>query len=359
MAGAGETVMVDGVYAGNNIIGYHKLRDVAPGEGQRTWADDWGDNIRRSDAATDAGVGSARSGVDAILGRQGDVDASIGAMRGDAGRMEGLAGELGGMGHSMFESGTKVTDQALETLGTGLGFIRMDSSSSPLVAEALKLYGEFDPDRYVATAAQDVQSSADNARGQTERSLARMGVNPSSGAAMSARSTLEKSLAVAKAAAMTRARERGKNDLATAFQNLIVNPGNTFLQTGGQLASIGSSMSAQGANALGNAGNLLGDAGRLHGTAGSLSLDFGNSLMKAYNALAGVQLDKAKLAQGTASQVLQWSGKGGGGGGSTSTGRHYGVGGELLETGNPQVDAQLQMARDAQPTTYEKNLGLA
>jgi hypothetical protein len=318
--------------------------------------------IEQSRSQAAAAVGSSRSGVAAILGRQGDIGSAISSMRGDAGSMEGIADELGGMGHSMFDSGTKVTDQALETLGTGLGFIHMDSSSSPLVAEALKLYGNFDPNQYVATAAQDVQKAQDNQRGQTERGLARMGVSPSSGAAMSARSQLDKYYAAARAAAMTRARQAGLKDQASAFQSLIANNANTFLNTGGQLASIGTSMRSAGASALGNAGNLLGDAGRLQGAAGSLSLNFGNALADAYNALAGTQLNQAKNTNDTeAVRVSAVNGRGARGGSAVSmnTGRHIGVGGELLETGNDAVDAQLQMARDAQPTTYEKNLGLA
>jgi len=318
--------------------------------------------INRARGEAEAAVGSSRNGIDAILGRQGDVDSAIIGMNGDAGRMEGIAGSLQNQGNAMFESGTKVTDQALETLGTGLGFIRMDSSSSPLVSEALKLYGNFDPNQYVATAAQDVQRAQDNQRGQTERGLARMGVSPSSGAAMSARSQLDKYYAAARAAAMTRARQAGLKDQASAFQSLIANNANTFLQTGGQLASIGSSMRAQGASALGSAGNLLGNAGALRGSAGKLSLDFGNTLAGAYNALAGVQMKQADLTNATEGLRVSALKGGGGGGGrlvSTNTGRHYDVGGELLETGNDVVDAQLQMARDAQPTTYEKNLGLA
>ena len=318
--------------------------------------------INRARGEAEAAVGSSRNGIDAILGRQGDIDSAIIGMNGDAGHMEGIAGTLQNQGNAMFESGTKVTDQALETLGTGLGFVNMDASSSPLVAEALKLYGRRDPDAYVAQAAQDVQSSFDNAQKQQGRQLARQGVSLGSGASLALSQLREKAFAVARAASMFRARQAGLNDQASAFQGLLANNANKFLQTGGQLASIGSSMRAQGASALGNAGNLLGNAGALRGSAGKLSLDFGNTLAGAYNALAGVQLKQADLTNATEGLRVSALKGGGGGGGrlvSTNTGRHYGVGGELLETGNDEVDAQLQMARDAQPTTYEKNLGLA
>lgn len=269
--------------------------------------------IADSRAQASAAVDSSKSGVQAILGRQGDVDSAISSMRGAADNMLPIAGDLRNYGNSMFESGTKVTEQALETLGTGLGFIRMDSSASPLVAEALRLYGEFDPDKYVATAAQDVQSQGDNARAQGMRNLSRMGVSPTSGAALSLGQQYDRSMAVARAAAMTRARERGRTDQATQFQNLIANNANTFLKTGGDLASIGSSMQSQGTGALRNAASVLGDAGSLYGSAGTLSLNFGNALSGAWNALAGTQINQA--ANTTNSERLRVSALTSGGGG--------------------------------------------
>lgn len=309
----------------------------------------------RSQAAS--AVGSAQSGVQAILGQQPTVNGAINRMNNAADAMLPIADTLKGYGDAMWESGTKVTEQALYTLGTGMGFINMDASASPLVAEALKLYGEFDPDKYVATAAQDVQSQGDNARAQGMRNLSRMGVSPTSGASQALNQLYDRSLAVARAAAMTRARERGKTDQMGAFQSLIANNANTFLKTGGELASIGSSAQAQAANAQKGAASVLGDAGSLAGQAGNLGLNFGNALSSAYNKLAGVQLSQA--GNTLSGENLRLNARRGGGTISTSTGRHYGVGGELLETGNPAVDAQLQMARDAIPTTYEKNLGLA
>ena len=299
----------------------------------------------RSQAA--AGVASGQSGVQAILNGWPAIDRAVGDMRGAADSMLPIADTMRGMGDALFDSGTKVTEQALATLGTGLGFINMDSSASPLVAQAIKLFGEFDPDRYVAGAAQDVQAQGDAARRQGARNLARMGVNPTSGAALALDKLYDRSLAVAKAAAMTRARERGRTDQANAFQNLLVNNANTFLQTGGQLAQIGTSARAQGVNAQQGAAGVLGDAGRLYGAAGNLGLDYDKTLMGAYNALAGLQLKQADTTLAGENLRVGANTRGGGGrAGVAAPQRHYGVGGELLETGDPKVDAQLQMWRD-------------
>ena len=424
------------------------------------------DNARQYGA--DA-ISSGRSGVDRILSGEGVVrdaygnmvsqaeaanrgyDAAEDAARGmdpyirgvsdAANSMLPYADTLGGYGDQMWESGTKVTEQALATLGTGMGFINMDANASPLVAEALQVYGQIDPNRYVASAAQDVQKAADNAQGQMQRNLARQGVNSSSGSAQAQLQRLfQNSLAVAKAAAMTRARERGINDKANALQTLIANNANTFLQTGGQLASIGASgqgaaVNAQNAAAgvLQGAGSLQGQAGNLQGTqagvlgnvaagrnsvastygnASNIVTGFNKDAQSAYNALAGIQntagsnitdalralagiqstaganitgaqqnlanttqsagnaltsaynnlagttlsagsaitgakMNQAQLTNSTEATRVSANKSGGGKLVSTDTGRHYGVGGELLETGDPKVDAQLQMWRDA------------
>lgn len=259
-----------------------------------------GDPLAQLDGAISASrgqaagaVGSAQSGVQAILAGKPAIDRAVGDMRGAADRMIPIADTMRGEGDALFESGTKVTQQALDTLDTGMGFINMDASASPLVAQALKLYGEFDPDKYVASAKQDVQSQFDNSRAQSERQLARMGVNPSSGAFAETASAYDRLRAVASAAAMTRARERGLTDQANMFQNLITNNANTFLKTGGELASIGTSARAQGVNAQHGAASALGQAGGLYGSAGTLGLSYDRALQGAYDALAGVQMNEA------------------------------------------------------------------
>lgn len=272
----------------------------------------------RSHAA--AAVGSSQSGVGAILGQSGNVNQSIAAMRDSAAKMRPIAGKLQGYGDELWAEGSRIMDDALSVLDTGMGFINMDADSSPLVAEALRLYGEFDPDRYVAGAAQDIQSQADNARGQSERQLARMGVNPTSGAYAALKSQLQRSLATAKAAAMTRARERGKTDAAAMFQSLIADNANKFLSQGGSLASQGAAIKGQGANAETGAASILADIAGVEGNAAALGVNFGRALQDAYQALANTQLQQADNTRATeALRVNAVLGSGGGGGGVTVT----------------------------------------
>lgn len=279
---------------------------------------DWAINDSRNQAA--AAVGSSQSGVSAILGQSGNVNQSIEAMRDSAAEMRPIAGKLQGYGDELWAEGSRVMDDALSVLDTGMGFINMDADSSPLVAEALRLYGEFDPDKYVAGAAQDVQIQADNARGQSERQLARMGVNPTSGAYAALKSQLQRSLATAKAAAMTRARERGKTDAATMFQSLIADNANKFLSQGGSLASQGAAIKGQGANAQTGAASVLADIAGVEGNAATLGLNFSKALQDAYQALANTKVAQADNTRATEQmRVNAVLGSGGGGGGVTVT----------------------------------------
>lgn len=257
--------------------------------------------INSSRAKAREAVGSAQSGVGAILGQKPLIDRTIGDMRGMADSMRPIADDMLGKSDAMWESGTKVTQQALDTLATGMGFINMDESASPLVAEALRLYGQVDPDRLAATAAQDVQAQADNARAQGVRNLSRMGVNPTSGASQALNQLYDRSLAMARAAAMQRAKEQGRAEQRSALQDLVTGNAQRFLQTGGQLASIGSSGQQAAVGAQKGAADVLGNAAGIYGRAGDLGLNFGNSLRGAYDALAGVQMNEAGNTNATES----------------------------------------------------------
>ena len=257
--------------------------------------------INSSRAKAREAVGSAQSGVGAILGQKPLVDRTIGDMRGAADSMRPIADDMLGKSDAMWESGTKVTQQALDTLATGMGFINMDESASPLVAEAVRLYGQIDPDRLAGVAAQDVQSQFDNARGQGIRNLSRMGVNPTSGAALALEEQRNRALAVARAASMQRAKEQGRAEQRSAFQDLVTGNAQRFLQTGGQLASIGASGQQAAVGAQKGAADVLGSAAGIYGKAGDLGLNFGNSLRGAYDALAGVQMNEAGNTNATES----------------------------------------------------------
>lgn len=198
-------------------------------------------------------------------------------------------------GDSMWQSGTKVTEQALATLGTGMGFINLDSSASPLVKQALTLYGEFDPDAYAAKAEADTQAKFDNARGQMERDLARKGVQ--GGAAQAAlMNQFARSLATARASARTLARERGIADRASMFQSLITKNALDFLGRGGELASIGSTAQSNAVGARDKAAGVVNSAGDLYGKAGGLVKDAGTMQGSLSSMLATIAEGRGSLS---------------------------------------------------------------
>lgn len=134
----------------------------------------------------------------------------------------------------------------------------------------------------VARAEADVQSGFDSAQGQSQRSLSRMGVNPSSGKSLALSNQLNIGKAAALAGAANKARldtetigRAMKMDAASLGRNLpatqatsaglAVNQGNAAVSNGMQSGNI----NAQGANIMttgfNGASNTMGSAGSLYG----------------------------------------------------------------------------------------------
>lgn len=239
---------------------------------------------------------------DILAIRRGAAD-----VRGVAEALTPYADALRQYGAEMWNDAGTVMDDALSTLGVGMGFINMDASAAPLVAEALRLYGEFDPDKYVAEAAQDVQSAYANARGQQERALSRMGVNPSSGAYQNAMQKLySQSLATALSAAMTKAKERGKTEQSSQFQKLIVDNALKFLQDGGSLANTASGMQSSAANVYGSGAGILEKQAGLYADAASVYKNSGalqGSLAELLSGIAGNRASTLAGLETTASNL--------------------------------------------------------
>lgn len=155
-----------------------------------------------------------------------------------------------------------------------------------------------------ATEAQaDVQSSFDNVAGQTQRSLDRRGVNPSSGAALSSKNQIDMQKAITLAGASNKARKdvelqgyarkmdaanlgRGLSSAQATSAGVALNAGNA---SAGNAASVGN-ITAQG-NQIVNSGYSGAQAG-LSGAASTYgniaSLQAGSNNNAALGALGGV-----------------------------------------------------------------------
>ena len=95
MAGIGETQFVTGVYAGNDRIGWHKLRDSslggAVGSGIGT---NWQRDMASGEARINNAISTAQQGI-------GIAGAGAGAMRGDAASMRGQAALVNSQGNAV------------------------------------------------------------------------------------------------------------------------------------------------------------------------------------------------------------------------------------------------------------------
>ena len=347
----------------------------------------------------DAGVNAAQGGVNAVLAGGGQIRSDTNAMRSQAGlvNQQGnalnatardvrgvadalvpYADTLGGYGDALWGQGNALWDQSNDAFGQAAALANLDPSAGGLSREFINYLNILSPERYSGRMASDAQAEFDNAAAQQERALARRGVSAGSGAGMALRQQLDRAKAVARAAARQMGWQKGADERG-AYLSTMTNAAKTFYDMGsesGQLALGAQNAAANAQNAAAgiqkdrgglivqagglqyNAGQLFSNAASIFGSAAGIENNYLETVNKAYMGLSSAYDAAARYYSGAAG-LMSRGGGGGGGGGSTSTGRHYGVGGELLETGNDKIDAQLQMARDAVPTTYEKNLGLA
>jgi hypothetical protein len=343
--------------------------------------------LQQGDTAASSGVNAAQGGVNAVLAGGGQIRSDTNAMRSQAGLVNqqanalnatardvrGVADALVPYADTLWGQGSALWNQSNDAFGQAAALANLDPSAGGLSREFINYLNILSPERYSGRMASDAQAEFDNAAAQQERALARRGVSAGSGAGMALRQQLDRAKAVARAAARQMGWQKGADERG-AYLSTMTNAAKTFYDMGsesGQLA-LGAQNAAAGiqkdrgglivqAGGLQyNAGQLFSNAASIFGSAAGIENNYLETVNKAYMGLSSAYDAAARYYNSSANTVMSAYGRGGGGGGgSTSTGRHYGVGGELLETGNDKVDAQLQMARDAVPTTYEKNLGLA
>lgn len=256
------------------------------------------------------------------------VNANIGAMGDQADRMNQVAGQIGQQAGSVSDWAAKVgqtaesltpyaqslQDYAQKVFGQGQTLVDQGSAIlgtwgnfAPLVGQYIEALKSLSPDRYVSMVAHDVQSSYQNAQGQNQRALSRMGVDPSSGAYQAQKAQWDQALATALAGAKTRARNQGLTEQITQLAQ--------GLGVGSNLAQAGASIGTQGAGVMGQAGDLLGQAanvitsqGNLYGTAGQLDQAAGQLMgtqADVYQGSGALQQAAGQLALNLGAQTQQ------------------------------------------------------
>ena len=326
-----------------------------------------GANVTAGLTAAQGGLTSAQSGVGAVVAARPDIQNSINLMGQNINDIIGAGGNIGRAADAMnqdianvrttaqnlrpyadelqryagemWNEGINLGGQGQDLMAQGNSLLNLNANAGGLVGEIVKSLGMIDPNAYVSMGAADVQSGYNNAQEQLTRNLTRAGADASSLKTAAMQTQLAQGLAGALAGAKTRLRVQGVKDrfaaLGTALQSAesIVKQGVDTMQTalgyqtqasqnqtnaGNLIAKMGE-LQAEAGNLQAQQGRLYGDqasayasAGNLADRIGGLSLDYANSLVRAYgnetsayNAITEAQLAAAKFYQGEESLQIE------------------------------------------------------
>lgn len=243
-----------------------------------------------SDAKAAAAQSAARitngaRDLDAARGAAGDVGAAITNINATASRLNPYEMVFAGQGQNLLDQ-----FRALMSGDASVGGAIGDYLTS--TRDAASALDAINPDAYAAMAGADVQSQFDSARGQNERELSRRGVSLGSGAQAALLNQFNRSLATAKAAAMTRGRLQGVTDRANAQaqkQALFKD----VLQTADTQSDKGLQATDYASQIVQKQGDLFKISGDLSNTKGSLFVNIGGEEVS----FGSAELANAKLIQ--------------------------------------------------------------
>lgn len=313
------------------------------------------DALSGARAYSSEAVGATKSGLNAVLGGQGQVNAAVNNMNKQANaaiadadkakatyaQLGPLAALLGGYGDNLWGEGEALSEQAKDIFGQAGAMMRMDPDAGGLAGEFIKYWQSLSPDRYVSQAASDTQGAYQNAQGQAQRDLARRGVSPTSGAFGALQRQFGSLMATAIAAAKTKARQVGLDQQAAQLDKMV-SAANTFYNMGNQMESQSLAAKGQAANDQNAAagikaqeaqgyvtvGGLQLNAGQLFGTAAQINNSYLSLVNQAYGQVAQANSSAAATEMSAARELN--SGGGGGGGAITKTFPHYDLHGNLI-----------------------------
>lgn len=201
------------------------VADIAPAEPKLTNADQATNSYQSAIDTLLGGVDSAKSAASRMQARitnaTGDLDAARGAASGLgdlAAYVQKSALDLSPYARSIGSHGDALSQIAESLFGGNVsagGAVGDYLTSTRDAADAL---AALSPERYVSRAASDAQAAIDNSRGQTERFLARRGVNIGSGANAGLMNQLQSlKEAALLAATKTNAWSKGETERADAL----------------------------------------------------------------------------------------------------------------------------------------------
>ena len=238
-----------------------------------------------------AGEVNAQAGV---VGRTAEqVLAESEALKPYADQLNQYAGQL-------WNEGTSIFGQGSDIVGLGQDILDLDENAGGIIGQYVKSLKQFDPKRYVAQAAADVQGAFDNTKGQLSRELSRSGVNLSGGAALAQKRLLAQTYAATLAGAKTRAWQTGAteqlnaNRAALSDAMALLKQGTDTQAQGAQVQQAGVSAQDAAAGVQANvvsgkakAGDLQTQAGQLKTQAGQLQKSAADTMNDAGGLYAG------------------------------------------------------------------------
>lgn len=273
---------------GSGAVGTLAPQQVSPGGSA---ANAYKDAI----ATLQGGVDSANAAVNLANKHIISADNDLNTARLTASSLSPLAESLRGSGNSMlslYDQLIRGDEAAGGIAGDYLGAIRLAGDAALNIT----------PDRYVASAASDVQNSFNNAQGQAERDLSRRGVGAGSGASMALRQQLMQSLATALSAAKTKARQTGIDaqlNALTQRAGLLKD----VMSTAQSLAQSGSDSIAKSTNIIENQGQMYTNIGGVEVNLGQLEVNNNKLVQDAIGNVAAMQQALAKFYADTMTET--------------------------------------------------------
>lgn len=266
-----------------------------------------GANSNKLNEQVNASIGAMGNQADLMNGVANQIGQQAGTVSDWAEKVGQTAGSLTPYAQSLQDYAQKVFGQGQTLVDQGNAILGTWGNFAPLVGQYTEALKSLNPNDRVSMAAHDVQRSYQNAQGQNQRALSRMGVDPSSGAYQAQKAQWDQALATALAGAKTRARNQGLTEQITQLAQ--------GLGVGSNLAQAGASIGTQGAGVMGQAGDLLGQAanvitaqGNLYGTAGQLEQGAGQLMgtqAEVYQGSGALQQAAGQLAINLGQQTQQ------------------------------------------------------
>ena len=263
-------------------------------------------------AVSQAGANATTPGaIGNIQGAAGDVRNTAGLIGAQASAVNDFAKQVGQTANGLTPYAQSMKDYAQQIYGNGQNLVDQGKALlgswgqfAPLLEKYTGALGQLDPSNQVSLAASDVQKSYQDVQGQNARTLARMGVDPSSGAYQRQKQQWDQALATALAGAKTRSRNSGlQEQIAQLAQGL--NLGGNLAQTGAGIAGQGAGEMVNGANVLGNAAGIVQAQGQLQEGAGQLAQGAGGL----YGSQANAQQAAGQLDQAAATLAMNFDGQ--------------------------------------------------